>query len=133
MVNYTCKYCKNTFTNKSHLTRHQTKAEYCLQGRNLKKEKYICLCGKQLSREDVLRRHQEKCKVYQDSLQEESENEKHQNLLTLEFIKLINEININITENDEIKEFLLNIFYNTNSTKIKKEIKKISKKNKLQL
>jgi esterase/lipase len=62
MSEYTCKYCKNTFTRRTILLKHQRTAQYCLKLQNretiLPKCKY---CDKELSRKDNLARHERSC------------------------------------------------------------------------
>ncbi len=75
MVDYTCEYCKSSFTTKYVLARHQRRASYCLQGRNLERDDYICSCGKHYSRNDVLQRHQKRCNVAKSSTQNSLQND----------------------------------------------------------
>lgn len=70
MTIYTCEYCQTIFTAKSNLSRHQRRAKYCLQARSLESEEFLCRCGKQFSRKDNLRYHQDKCS-YTDEIVKE--------------------------------------------------------------
>ena len=58
---FTCNYCQTTFTARSSLSRHQSRARYCLQTRGLKTKSYTCICGKEFSRKDNLQQHNEIC------------------------------------------------------------------------
>jgi len=60
-----CKYCKNTFTNKTSLNTHQKTAKYCLKARgDVIETKYTCHgCTKQFSRKYEYQRHLNICKA----------------------------------------------------------------------
>jgi hypothetical protein len=55
----TCQFCKNTFSSKSILNKHQKTAKYCLSLRNIKITcKFKCdVCNKSFSLEDSFKKH----------------------------------------------------------------------------
>lgn len=92
MVKYICDHCKTSFTLISNLTRHQKGAKYCLQGRKIEKDYCICPCGKQLSRNDVLERHQKRCAYYQKQTQKELQPTNDGNVQVKDLIQLITKL-----------------------------------------
>ncbi len=72
MPNYSCEHCHTVFTAKSSLSRHQRRTRYCLQGRGIETEEFICSCGKQFTRKDALQYHQERCSSSQLTPQKET-------------------------------------------------------------
>ena len=79
MSNYACEHCHTVFTAKSSLSRHQRRTRYCLQGRGIETEEFICLCGKQFTRKDALQYHHERCSTIQPRLQPTPQKETNTN------------------------------------------------------
>jgi 5-carboxymethyl-2-hydroxymuconate isomerase len=62
---YHCKYCENTFTEKTNVTRHEKNSVRCINARvqiSPVKSKYTCVCGYFISRKDMFTRHQSGCR-----------------------------------------------------------------------
>jgi hypothetical protein len=72
-----CKYCKNTFRNKSSLQHHQKTAKYCLDLRGIKNNNYTCTsCKKIFSNNYNLSVHTVSCKKYKCVLELKNKFEK---------------------------------------------------------
>jgi predicted MPP superfamily phosphohydrolase len=61
-----------------------------------------------------------------DSLRENTHSDKHQNFLLSEFLKLLSAIDNKLPDKIIIEDFLLIVLKDTNSSKIKREIKKLT-------
>lgn len=61
-----------------------------------------------------------------DSLRFNNNSDRYQNFLTSEFIKLLSSIDSSKFDKKAVSEFLVDVLKNTNSNKIKREIKKYS-------
>ena len=61
MSSYPCEHCQRTFTSKSNLSRHQSRARYCLQARGMEIKYYTCQCSSRFTRKDDLHYHQKTC------------------------------------------------------------------------
>lgn len=65
-MSYLCEYCNTKFDYKSHLTRHQQTAKYCLDiqqklGITIPEPRFKCPCGETFTRKNQLERHFNRC------------------------------------------------------------------------
>lgn len=108
MVKYTCEYCGTQFSDRSNMSRHQRRAQYCLQARGLETKEYQCTCGKSFSRKDNLQQHKEKCLKTNMSLQQPLQDnvQSNDNKLVQQFLDMVKDLQ---RQNGELQKQIADI------------------------
>jgi len=85
-----CKYCKNSFTTKSGLNKHQKNTKYCLKIQNTLNNTFKCIgCNNTYSSKQRITDHKETCLLYVDKkYQEEITKLKSENTLNMDKLKI---------------------------------------------
>lgn len=91
-----CEFCKNKFTNRSSLIKHQKSARYCITIQNGTSEIFSCeWCQKEFTRQDNFTRHQCPGKIVADEkIKIQKQNHEFKQKLKLEKLKVMNQLRI---------------------------------------